>query len=97
MSSQVVKLTHNGDMVSTGLCLDIKGWFGDSSDRKYGRRAGYIFSSLVIQVCKLLTILIVQNQLQSDIANPGQQIVQLQEFTHVPYNKAGYEFDKGSL
>jgi hypothetical protein len=55
----IAKMSHNGDMNSTGLCLLIKGWFGDEKKGfQKSRILLYIVYSVFSSIVKIVSILL---------------------------------------
>jgi len=55
-----VKLKHENDMVSSGICLYKKGWFGDDEKGKhYGRMAFHVILTSLTAVIKYAAVFFV--------------------------------------
>lgn len=65
-----VKMTNNVDIVSTGICLNKKEWFGVAGSRKTGRVCNFLFMSLVVTAIKLVAVYIVTLKLYDQFYDP---------------------------
>ena len=65
-----VKMTNNVDIVSTGISLNKKEWFGVAASRKTGRVCNFVFMSLVITAIKLVAVYIVTLKLYDQFYDP---------------------------
>jgi hypothetical protein len=63
MLATKVRMSHNGDMDSTGLCLMEKGWFGDAkTGYKIRRIVLFVFLSIFIMSVKVFSVGLVAMQ-----------------------------------
>jgi hypothetical protein len=92
-----VKLAHSMDMVSTGICLNEREWFGEKNDRKKCRTCWYVVFTLMLTVIKVAAVMIVTNRLYSDYYDPMGEIINVTFFDKVDLEKAppaGKEIDR---
>ena len=83
-----IKMTHNADMVATGICLNQKGWFKKSTT---SRACNYLCMTLVVTAIKLVSIYVVTMKLYDQFYDPQGEIVSLTMF-----DKTGIEDIDGS-
>ena len=63
-------MTHNVDMVATGICLNKKEWFGEAGSRQKGRVCNYVCMSLVVTMIKIIAVIIVTQALYDQYYDP---------------------------
>ena len=52
-----VKMAHNGDLASSGLCLMEKGWFGnEETGFKKGRMSIFVVYSICVNLVKVVSV-----------------------------------------
>jgi predicted acyltransferase len=70
-------MTHSSDMVSTGICLNERGWFGKSGERKKMRICGYVLITLGITLLKITAVFLVTNSLLKQFFDPSGEVVKM--------------------